>query len=165
MTHSLGATLLQTNKSTPTGYLFLPVSSQLQLMPLYSVCESEKSMCNHIHTVFRRRHWGQTWNCDDPLCAERAQKYSNNFLSLFRLFHSVLIQNLSRLHSTEVTHFQSTRLVSQKKHLGLRRSLHGLIEWMCIAWALPPSTVAAARHHLLATVEKHFTVPSHNRKS
>lgn len=40
-------------------------------MFLYSVWESEKSMCNHIHTFFGRRHWGQTWNWDDPLCTER----------------------------------------------------------------------------------------------
>lgn len=40
-------------------------------MFLYSVWESEKSMCNHIHTFFGRRHWGQTWNWDDPLYTER----------------------------------------------------------------------------------------------
>lgn len=28
-------------------------------------------MCNHNHTFFGRRHWGQTWNWDDPLCTER----------------------------------------------------------------------------------------------
>lgn len=123
-------------------------------MLFYSVCESEKSMCNLIHTVFGRRHWGQTWNWDDPLCAKghrRSQIHSNNFLSLLCFFHSVLIQNLSRLSSTEVTRFQSTRLVSQKTHLALRSFLHAVIEWMYIAWALPPSTIAAVCHHLLAS--------------
>lgn len=69
------------SKQHPTGYLLLPVSSRLQLMLLYSVWGSEKSMCNHIHTVFGRRHWGQSWNWDDPLSAERrSQIPSHNFL-------------------------------------------------------------------------------------
>lgn len=62
------------------SYWISPPASQLQLMLLYSVMwESEESMCNHIHSVFGRRHRGQTWNWDDPLCADRSQIHLNHF--------------------------------------------------------------------------------------
>lgn len=62
------------------SYWISPPASQLQLMLLYSVMwESEESMCNHIHSVFGRRHRGQTWNWDDPLRADRSQIHLNHF--------------------------------------------------------------------------------------
>lgn len=153
MTGSLGATQLQTNKSSaPANSVLLDIPS-CQSAPthasLFCMWESEESMCNNIHNVFGRRHWGQTWNWDDLLRTDRSQMHLNHFLSLFRLFNAALIQNLSRLHSTEVTHFHSTRLVPQKEHLTLEKFLHSLIERMYIAQPLRSSTVAAACPHRL----------------
>lgn len=140
------------------SYWISPPASQLQLMLLYSVMwESEESMCNHIHSVFGRRHRGQTWNWDDPLRADRSQIHLNHFfffLSLFRLFNTAPIQNLSGLRSTEVTHFHSTRLLSQRECLTLEKKkkkkfLRSLIERMYIAQPFCSSTVAAACPHWL----------------
>lgn len=112
------------SKQRPTRYFLLPVSSQLQLMFLYSVWESEKSMCNHIHTFFGRRHWEQTWNWDEPLCTERGG------IQIIFVFVSPLLKGSRfKICATEVTHFQSTQLASQKKHL-VERILYGLTEWM-----------------------------------
>ena len=116
------------------SYWISPPASQLQLMLLYSVMwESEESMCNHIHSVFGRRHRGQTWNWDDPLRADRSQIHLNHFfffLSLFRLFNTAPIQNLSGLRSTEVTHFHSTRLLSQRECLTLEKKKSFCVVWL-----------------------------------
>lgn len=123
MTDSLGATLLQTNKSTaPANSVLLDISSCQSFFSI--LCVRARNQCVIIFTLSLAGDTGGRHGIEMTRSAQkghrRSQIHSNNFLSLFRLFHSVLIQNLSRLYSTEVTHFQSTRLVSQKKHLALR---------------------------------------------
>lgn len=48
-------------KQRHTRYLLLPVSPNLQTMPLYSVYDSKKSMCNHILAVLGYTHLGHTF--------------------------------------------------------------------------------------------------------
>lgn len=129
MTDSPGATLLQTNKSTaPANSVLLDISS-CQSAPSSNsrfsiLCVRARNQCVIIFTLSLAGDIGARNGIEMTRSAQRghgrSQTHSYHFLSLRRLFRSVPIQNLSRLYSTEVTHFQSTRLVSRKKRLAIR---------------------------------------------
>lgn len=177
MTHSLGATPLQTNKSTAPANGVLVDISPCQSAPSSGSpfrCVRARNQCVIISTLSslffffcffaedmgRWWEWWWWWGCrrgiDMTRSAQGGHKYIQIiFCLLFRRFsRRVLAPNLCRSHSTEATHFQSARFVSQRQRSAPRSSRRGLIEWMYVPPALPPlSRLCCCCWHLLATAE------------